>query len=79
MWVRGDRNYRNAHNLRILVDEKGRVPSVSKELNYHAVLKASQFEQSQDHLKETLKNANFIENGYETSRVSAPSYPHKRG
>jgi hypothetical protein len=39
-----DRNYHNAHNLRILVDEKGRVPPVSKELNYHAVLKASQFE-----------------------------------
>ena len=35
--------------------------------------------QSQGYLKGTLKNANFIENGYETSRVEAPSYPHKRG
>jgi hypothetical protein len=39
-----DRNYRKAHNLRILVDEKGRVPSVSKERTYHTVLKVSQFE-----------------------------------
>ena len=39
-----DRNYRKAHNLRILVNEKGGVPPVSKGRDYHAVLKVSQFE-----------------------------------
>lgn len=39
-----DRNYRNAHNLRILIDEKGKAPPIPKEADYYAVLKASQFE-----------------------------------
>jgi len=39
-----DRNYSTAHNLRILVDEKGGVPLVSKECDYHTALKVSQFE-----------------------------------
>ncbi|GAP94407.1 hypothetical protein [Leptolyngbya sp. NIES-2104] len=39
-----DRNYRTAHNLRILIDEKGKAPSMSKERNYYNSLKVSQFE-----------------------------------
>ncbi|MBD1823888.1 hypothetical protein H6F51_15505 [Cyanobacteria bacterium FACHB-DQ100] len=39
-----DRNYRTAHNLRILIDEKGKAPAIPKERDYYTALKASQFE-----------------------------------
>jgi hypothetical protein len=39
-----DRNYRNAHNLRVLVAQKGEIPSMMKEPDYDTVSKVSQFE-----------------------------------
>jgi hypothetical protein len=39
-----NRNYRNAHNFRILMDGKGKAPLMPKERDYYAALKASQFE-----------------------------------
>ncbi|MGG6263334.1 hypothetical protein ACQ4M3_03145 [Leptolyngbya sp. AN03gr2] len=43
-----DCNYRTAHNLRILIDAKGKAPAMPKERNYYTALKASQFEMRVD-------------------------------